>query len=50
MENKQVLVSVNGTEKNVPIGVYLHEILQEEKDFAMPCEGYGRCGKADPGS
>ena len=45
MENKQVVVSVNGTEKNVHIGVYLHEILQEIKDFAMPCAGYGRCGK-----
>ena len=45
MENKQAVVLVNGTEKNVPIGVYLHEILQEVKDFAMPCAGYGRCGK-----
>lgn len=45
MESKQVVVLVNGIEKNVPIGVYLHEILQEEKDFAMPCAGHGRCGK-----
>ena len=45
MENKQVLVLVNGTEKKVPIGVYLHEMLQEVKDFSMPCAGHGRCGK-----
>ena len=45
MENKQVLVLVNGTEKYVYIGTYLHEILQETKEFFMPCAGHGRCGK-----
>ena len=45
MENKQVVICVNGIEQRVNPGVYLSEILQEMKDFRMPCAGHGRCGK-----
>ena len=45
MENNQIVISVNGTEQRVGTGVFLHEILQEKKDFRMPCAGHGRCGK-----
>lgn len=45
MENKQVEICINGIEQNVKQGVYLSEILQEMKDFRMPCAGHGRCGK-----
>ena len=45
MENKQVVICINGIEQRVNQGVYLSEILQELKDFRMPCAGHGRCGK-----
>ena len=45
MENKQIVICINGIEQRVNQGVYLSEILQEMKDFRMPCAGHGRCGK-----
>ena len=45
MEDKQVVICINGIEQNVTIGLYLSEILQEMKEFRMPCAGHGRCGK-----
>lgn len=45
MENKQVVIYINGIERSVNQGVYVSEILQEMSDFRMPCAGHGRCGK-----
>ena len=45
MEDKQVEICINGIEQMVNEGVYLSEVLQEMKDFRMPCAGHGRCGK-----
>ncbi len=45
MEDKQVIICINGIEQRVTLGVCLSEVLQEMKDFRMPCAGHGRCGK-----
>ena len=45
MENKQVVIVVNGIEECVCVGSCLHEILQERNMVFMPCAGHGRCGK-----
>ena len=45
MKNNQVIIYINGIQRNVPIGTYLSDLLQELNDFPMPCAGHGRCGK-----
>ena len=45
MEDKQIIICINGIERSATAGVYLSEVLQEMKDFRMPCAGHGRCGK-----
>ena len=45
MENKQVEICINGIKQSVTLGVCLSEVLQEMKEFRMPCAGHGRCGK-----
>ena len=45
MKDKQVEICINGIKQCVTKGVYLSEILQQMKDFRMPCAGHGRCGK-----
>ena len=40
MEDKQVEICINGIKQCVTKGMYLSEILQQMKDFRMPCAGH----------